>query len=114
MFDSLVLFAAQQGPDIWNLMYLILAFFLVYYFVLLRPQQKRDRAKQQGMITAMKKNTRVLTHSGIYGVVSNVNLEANEVTIKVDEATNTKLRMTLSSIYRVLDEESSEAKSVSR
>ena len=50
----------------------------------------------------MKKNDRVLTASGIYGVVTNVHREANEVTVRVDEATNAKLRMTLSSIAEVL------------
>ena len=56
----------------------------------------------------MKKNDRVLTTGGIYGVVTNVHREANEVTIKVDESTNTKLRMTLGSIAQVLGDEPSE------
>jgi hypothetical protein len=40
--------------------------------------------------------------------VTNVHREADEVTIKVDEATNTKLRLTLSSIARVLGDEPSD------
>ena len=48
---------------------------------------------------------RVLTIGGIYGVVTNVQREADEVTIKVDESTNTKLRVTLSSVARVLGDE---------
>ena len=59
------------------------------------------------MLEAVKKNDRVITAGGIYGVVTNVHREADEVTIKVDEATNTKLRLTLSSITRVLGDEPS-------
>ena len=57
------------------------------------------------MLAAMKKNDRVITAGGIYGVVTNVHQEADEVTIKVDEATNTKLRVTLSSIARILGDD---------
>ena len=57
---------------------------------------------------AVKKNDRVVTVGGIYGVVTNVHREADEVTLKVDEATNTKLRVTLSSIGRVLGDEPSD------
>ena len=60
------------------------------------------------LLAAVKKNDRVLTTGGIYGVVTNVHREANEVTIKVDEATNTKLRMTLGSIAQVLGDEPAE------
>ena len=60
------------------------------------------------MLAAVKKNDRVVTAGGIYGVVTNVHQEADEVTVKVDEATNTKLRVTLSSIVRVLGSEQSD------
>ena len=53
----------------------------------------------------MKKNDRVVTIGGIYGVVMNVHREADEVTLKVDETTNTKLRVTLSSIARIISGE---------
>ena len=59
------------------------------------------------MLSAVKKNDRVLTAGGIYGVVAAVNRESDEVTIKVDETSNTKLRMTLSSIARVIGDDSS-------
>jgi len=58
------------------------------------------------MLAAVKKNDRVVTIGGIYGVVTNVQREQDEVTIKVDEATNTKLRVTLGSIARIIGEES--------
>jgi preprotein translocase subunit YajC len=87
---------------------LIAAFFLLFYFLLLRPQQ-RERARRQSMLAAVKKNDRVVTAGGIYGVVTNVHREADEVTIKVDEATNTKIRVTFNSISQVLGEPVSDA-----
>lgn len=79
---------------------------LVFYFLLIRPERK-ERARRQAMLQALKKNDRVLTVGGIYGVVTNVHREANEVTLRVDDATNTRIRCTLSAIAQVLGEETS-------
>ena len=70
----------------------------------------RRRLQRQAMLEAVKKNDHVITAGGIYGVVTNVHREANEITIKVDEATNTKLRLALGSIARVLSSEPSQEK----
>jgi preprotein translocase subunit YajC len=83
------------------------AIFALFYFLLIRPQ-RREQARRQEMLAAIKKNDRVITAGGIYGVVTNVRTDADEVTIKVDEATNTKLRMTLSSVTRVMGDEPSD------
>ncbi|MEN6407007.1 MAG: preprotein translocase subunit YajC [Thermoguttaceae bacterium] len=85
----------------------LLAIFVLFYFLLIRPQ-RREQSRRQAMLAAVKKNDRVVTAGGIYGVVTNVHREADEVTVKVDEATNTKLRMTLSSVTRVLGDEPSD------
>jgi preprotein translocase subunit YajC len=77
---------------------------IVFYFLLIRPERK-ERARRQAMLNALKKNDRVLTIGGIYGVVTNVHREANEVTIRVDDANNTRIRCTLSAIAQVLGEE---------
>jgi preprotein translocase subunit YajC len=77
---------------------------LLFYMLVMRPQ-KKEQSKRASMIDALKKNDRVVTIGGIYGVVANVHREADEVTIKVDEATNTKIRVTLGAISRVVGEE---------
>ena len=83
---------------------------LLFYFMLIRPQRK-EQSRRQDMLANVKKNDRVVTIGGIYGVVMNVHREADEVSLKVDEATNTKLRITLSSIARVISGESAEEES---
>lgn len=90
---------AQLLPFVW----LIPVIFL-YIFLIQRPQ-KQEQARRQQMLHNLKKNDRVITTSGIYGVVTNVQLDNEEVTIKVDESNNTKLRMTFSAIGRVLGTE---------
>ena len=80
------------------------AIFVLFYFLLIRPQ-RREQARRQAMLAGVQKNDRVITAGGVYGVVTNVHREADEVTVKVDEASNTKLRLTLSSISRVLSDE---------
>jgi preprotein translocase subunit YajC len=102
------LILAQDGfGGIWSILTLWVPIILLFWFLLIRPQ-RQEQSRRQQMLAAVKKNDRVITAGGIYGVVTNVHREADEVTIKVDEATNTKLRVTLGSIARVLGEETSE------
>ena len=77
---------------------------LVFFFVILRPQQ-RERQRQDEMLKQIKKNDRVVTSGGIFGVVTSVATEAGEVTIRVDEKNDTKIRMQLTAIARVLGDE---------
>ncbi len=84
----------------------IIAFGAMWYFLFHLPM-KRERTRQAALLAAVKKNDRVLTTSGIYGVVTNVSKESNEVTLRIDEATNAKLRLTLNSIAQVLGDEPS-------
>lgn len=83
---------------------LFLPLLILFFFMIIRPQQ-RERAKRDTMLAGLKKNDRVVTAGGIYGVVLNVHREADEVTLRVDESTNTKIRVTLGSISRVLGDE---------
>ena len=85
---------------------MIVVFGAFWYFILHLPM-KRERARQAALLASIKKNDRVLTTSGIYGVVTNVSKESNEVTLRIDETTNAKLRVTLNSVAQVLGDEPS-------
>jgi preprotein translocase subunit YajC len=76
----------------------------VFYFLLIRPQRLEQR-KRQEMLAAVKKNDRVVTVGGIYAVVANVHREADEITLKVDENNNTRIRVTMAAIARVIRDE---------
>ena len=83
----------------------LVAIMALFYFMLIRPERKKQQSHQT-MLSELKKNDRVVTVGGIHGTVTNVHREADEVVLKIDEATNTKIRVTVSSIARVASDES--------
>ncbi len=98
--------AGQQRPQPGGLELLLtylpmLLIVLVAWLLLYRPERERQR-RQQDLLSALKKNDRVVTAAGIYGIVANVDRENDRVTLKVDEAANAKITVTLSSISKVL------------
>jgi preprotein translocase subunit YajC len=58
------------------------------------------------MVQALSKNDRVRTIGGIFGTV--VDIKGDEITLKVDESTNTKIKVTTSAIGRNLTQEGKE------
>ena len=87
--------AKPEQPGMFNFVFLIGLLLVVFYFMMIRPQ-RREQARRQEMLGGVKQNDHVVTIGGIYGVVTNVHREADQVTIKVDESNNTKIRVTLS------------------
>lgn len=77
---------------------------VLFYMLMIRPERRR-KAELAEMLTNLKKNDRVVTIGGIYGTVVAASKDSEEVTLKVDETTNTKLRMQRSAIARVLSAE---------
>jgi preprotein translocase subunit YajC len=109
---NLAIFAAEKAdgggsPFGWlSILTLWLPIILLFYWLLIRPQ-RQEQAKRQAMLSALKKNDRVIAAGGILGVVAEVDREANQVTVKVDETTNTRLRVTLSSVIPIPKDEPS-------
>ncbi len=77
------------------------------YLLLIRPQSKQA-AKLREQINELKSGDRVVTKSGIYGTVMNVDQQKNRMTLKIDEANNTKIDVILTSIDYVVDEKTKE------
>ena len=72
------------------------------WMLLIKPERDRMR-KQQEVLSGLKKNDRVLTAAGIYGTVANVDRDAGRVTLRIDEASNVKIQVAISSIASVLE-----------
>ena len=62
--------------------------FIVFYFLLILPQQRRQK-KQRELLEAIKKGDKVITSSGIWGTVTNLDKE----TVTLQIADNTKIRL---------------------
>ncbi len=102
---------AQDGGG-GNLLTMLLPFLAIgvlFYLLLIRPQ-RMEQQKRQALLDAIKKNDRVVTIGGIYGVVANVQRESDEVTLRVDESSNTRIRVTVGAIARVIRDEPDEQK----
>jgi preprotein translocase subunit YajC len=97
------------GGSPFSLLPGLLMIAVLFYFLMIRPE-RRKQATHRSLLEGLKKNDRVVTIGGIYGVVTNVQRESDEVTLKVDESTNTKLRVTFGSIARVITDAEPEDK----
>lgn len=73
---------------------------VVFMLLSARSQKKREVNERESMFSRLAKNDRVLTVGGVIGTVLMV--KDNEVVLKVDETTNTKMTFVKSAIQRIL------------
>ncbi|WP_236027906.1 preprotein translocase subunit YajC [Candidatus Methylacidithermus pantelleriae] len=94
--------APQQGPPPWTFLITMGLVFAMFYFLLIRPQQK-ERKEREKMLASVKSGDRVVTQGGILGTVTNV----KERTVIVRVADNVKIEVLKSALTSVLkpDEE---------
>jgi preprotein translocase subunit YajC len=101
---------AQTGPGpsgpsaLVSLAPLVLVF-IIFYFLLIRPQQKKVKDHRE-MLGKLKKNDEVVTSGGIYGKV--VGLSDTVVTLEV--APNVRVRVQRPQIAAVVKGEKTAAK----
>jgi preprotein translocase subunit YajC len=98
-----ILAQAQPGPPpaagpnpITSFIPLILIF-IIMYFILFRPQMRRQK-EQQKLVSALKTGDRVVTASGIHGLISNV----KETTVILKVADNVKIEIEKSAVTNVV------------
>jgi preprotein translocase subunit YajC len=95
--------AAGAAPNpLLNLLPIVVIGVFIY-FLAIRPMKRQER-ERKSLLDALKKNDRVVTSGGIIGVIANIRDKDDEVVLKVDENSNVRLRMTRSSIVRVLSD----------
>jgi len=93
-----------DGPGGFNPMTIILlgVMFVFMYMVLFRGPRKRQQEHNQ-MVQSLEKNDKVQTIGGIIGTV--VDVREGEVLLKIDEANNTKIRISPAAIGKNLSKE---------
>ncbi len=74
---------------------------VMFYFILLRPQQKEQQRRKE-TLNALKKHDRVVTNGGMVGSVADLSGDGRFVTLKVDD--QTKIKFLRSSIHGLLEE----------
>jgi preprotein translocase subunit YajC len=81
----------------------LLLVFVVFYFMMIRPQNKKQKETER-MLKALKKGDRVQTIGGLRGVV--VSTKEDSVILKVDD--DTKMEFVRSAIASVLEQKAVE------
>ena len=87
----------QPGGILGSPLFMLLPMMAIFYFLLIRPQQKRQR-ELQAMISALKTGDKVVTTGGIHGIVSNVK---DGATLSLKIADNVKIEVDKSAIATV-------------
>ncbi len=72
---------AEGETSIWPMLIFVVLLFGLMYFVMIRPQRKRQKEHQQ-LIEELKRGDRVVTAGGIYGAIESISEDS--VTIRVE------------------------------
>jgi preprotein translocase subunit YajC len=75
---------SSSGSSIWPMLIFLVVIFGLFYFVMIRPQRKRQK-EQQAMIASMQKGDKVISIGGIYGTIES--LDEESVVVKTEGGT---------------------------
>lgn len=85
---------AAKGGN-WSFIIMMVAIFVVMYFLMIRPQQKRQKELQQYR-NNLQKGDKVITAGGIYGIIA----EVKETYVLLEIDANVKIRVDKSSLVK--------------
>ena len=88
--------AGQGGQQGYEGLIMLVAMFAIFYFLLIRPQQKRAKQHKE-LIGNLKQGDTVVTAGGIHGKVASV----EETTVTIEVATGVKIKMNRTSVTEV-------------
>lgn len=77
----------EAQPPAWLSYLPMVAIALVFWFVLIQPERK-NRKKREAMLAALQKGDKVMTSSGLHGVVAAI--QDDTVMLQVDEGVRLK------------------------
>lgn len=102
MINLVLLFAPppggqDAGASMLSTLIMFAAIFLIMYFLMIRPQQKRMKEREK-LLSELKKGDKVIMSSGIYGVITSI----DDRTVTVQVADNVKLKFEKSAVATVL------------
>lgn len=97
--------AAPQQPGLMGMLVPFAMMFMVIYFLMIRPQQKKMK-EQQAMLNALKAGDEVVTTSGMLGKVAGI----QEKIVTIEVADRVQVRMLKSQISQVVNETAAKEK----
>ncbi len=84
---------AESSTQFLSSMLPMVAIFAVMYFLIIRPNSKRQKAQEQ-LVSSVKKGEEVITNSGLFGVVTNINDNTGTIEVEVAKGVNIKMLKT--------------------
>ena len=93
---------AQQG-DPFSFLLPMIVIFAAFYFLLIRPQQKKQKA-HTALIGALKEGDEILTAGGILGVITGIS--EHYAIVKISD--NTEVKIQKSSVSQVVPKDTFE------
>ena len=100
--------AQQSSPLVSFVPFIFMA--VIFYFLLIRPQQKRAK-EQAALVSSVKSGDEIVTSGGLHGIVSNAR-DPESKTVLVKFAENVKIEVERSAITNVSKVSGSGAKEV--
>jgi len=97
--------APEQISSSWTGMIPMVLIFAVFYFLLIRPQEKR-RKQQEGLVSGVKKGEEVVFSGGIFGIVTKLN--SNDNTVEVEISKDVQIKILKSSIIDIISRKKEE------
>ena len=87
MILAMALPGADGGSSMLGALLPFLLMFAVLYFLLIRPQQKRQK-QHKAVLEQLKRGDRIITNSGIFGTIVNFNEKNKSVVLNVGDEKN--------------------------
>jgi preprotein translocase subunit YajC len=85
----------QQGPPGWTGMVPMVLMFVIFYFLLIRPQQKKAKEHAE-LLKTLKRGDKVVTNGGIVGVI--ITVKDKYVTVRSEDSKFEILRTAVTEI----------------
>jgi preprotein translocase subunit YajC len=87
------------GGGLMSTLIMFGAIFAIFYFMIIRPQQKRTKEREK-LLSSVQKGDKVILSSGLYGSVAGL----EEKTCLIDVGNNVKMKFDRSAIATVIKE----------
>ena len=89
--------AAGQGGSQWMSFLPLILLFVVFYFLLIRPQQKRAKEREK-LLSNIEKGDKIITSGGVHATIVGI----EEKTVLIEIAPNVKIKIERSAIGSVV------------
>ena len=96
MFNFAYAQAANQQPSMLASFVPLILIFLIFYFLLIRPQQKRQK-EHKILLESIKRNDEIMTSGGILGRV--LKIDGDKLSVEIAKGVNvTVMRSTVADV----------------